>query len=191
MIEYEEAAWEVHQVLTQLGLPYAIIGGIAVQEWGDPRFTKDIDLTILAPLEDLEGTVQTILSHFATRIDDPLDLALRSRMLLVRARNGYPIDMSFGIPGYEEEVMRRAVNYKLSSEKEVRLCSAEDLIIHKAVAGRPQDIRDIEGVIFRQQHELDDKYIRHWLSIFSDILETSELLERFERPWRKLQEIRQ
>lgn len=186
MIEHEEAAWEVHQVLTNLGFPYAIIGGMAVQEWGDPRFTKDIDLTILAPLEDLEGTIETILSHFTSRVDDPLDLAIRSRMIVVQATNGYPIDMSLGVPGYEEEVMRRSVSYKLASGKEVRLCSAEDLIIHKAVAGRPQDIRDIEGVIFRQRRELDHKYIHHWLTIFSDILETSEVLERFERPYRKL-----
>lgn len=186
MIEHEEAAWEVHQVLTELGLPYAIIGGIAVQEWGEPRFTKDIDLTVLAPLEDLEDTVEAILNRFNSRVSDPLDLALHSRMIVVQATNGYPVDISLGVPGYEEEVMSRAVNYKLSSGKEVRLCSAEDLIIHKAVAGRPQDIRDIEGVIIRQQHKLDAQYIHHWLTIFSDILETAEILERFERPYRKL-----
>ena len=46
MIPYEEAAWEVHQVLEDLGIPYAIIGGIAVQYWGEARFTQDTTLIV-------------------------------------------------------------------------------------------------------------------------------------------------
>jgi hypothetical protein len=33
---------------------------------------------------------------------------------------------------------------KTRPEKSIRICSAEDLIIHKAVAGRPQDVADIQ-----------------------------------------------
>lgn len=32
-----EAAWEVHEVLTTLGVPYAVIGGIAVQVFDRAR----------------------------------------------------------------------------------------------------------------------------------------------------------
>jgi len=76
-----------------------------------------------------------------------VNFARRHRVLLVRASNGVPLDISLGLPGYEEEVMTRAVNWELEPAKVVRLCSAEDLIIHKAVAGRPQDVRDVEGVV--------------------------------------------
>jgi hypothetical protein len=41
-----EAAWEIGQFLTRRGVTYAIIGGIAVQKWGEPRFTHDIDLLV-------------------------------------------------------------------------------------------------------------------------------------------------
>ena len=88
-----------------------------------------------------------------------------------------------GLPGYEEEVMRRAVDYELEPAKRVRLCSAEDLIIHKAVAGRAQDVRDIEGVIYRQRNALDTKYIRRWLHDFAEVLGNPEVEQRFERPW--------
>jgi hypothetical protein len=30
---------------------YAIIGGLAFQWWGEPRVTKDVDLTVVAPLD--------------------------------------------------------------------------------------------------------------------------------------------
>ncbi len=39
-----EAAWEIHQFLTARGIAYAIIGGTALPRWGEPRFTKDVDL---------------------------------------------------------------------------------------------------------------------------------------------------
>ena len=56
----------------------------------------------------------------------------------------------------------------------------------KAVAGRPQDLVDIEGVVYRQGDAQDVKYIQRWLREFSAVLESSELLERFEAPWRNL-----
>jgi predicted nucleotidyltransferase len=68
----------------------------------------------------------------------------------------------------------------------IRLCSAEDLIIHKAIAGRPQDIRDIEGIVYRQQTALDVAYIRQWLEAFEEILANPEINQRFEMPWRKI-----
>ncbi len=48
MIPIYEAAWQVHRFLTLNKIPYAIIGGFAVQHWGVPRVTVDVDLTIPA-----------------------------------------------------------------------------------------------------------------------------------------------
>jgi len=42
--------------------------------------------------------------------------------------------------------MQRAKPFKLAPRKIVRVCSSEDLIIHKVVAGRPKDLLRI----FRQ-----------------------------------------
>mgnify|MGYP000872919001 CR=1 FL=1 len=183
----DPVVWEIHHVLTQLKLPYAIIGGTAVQYWGEPRFTKDVDLTLLAPLESFPETVELLLTRFQPRIEDALRFALRHRVLLVKTSNGYPVDISFGLPGYEEQVINRAINHELAPGKSVRLCSAEDLIIHKAIAGRVQDILDIEGVIARQGHRLDTTYIRMWLGAFAELLESSEVSQRFEQAWRKYQ----
>ncbi len=183
----DPVVWEIHQVLTQLKLPYAIIGGIAVQYWGEPRFTKDVDLTVLAPLESFPKTVELLLMQLSPRIDDAFEFALRHRVLLVQTSSGYPVDISFGLPGYEEEVIRRAIDHKLSPRKSVKLCSAEDLIIHKAIAGRVQDILDIQGVIARQGERLDTAYVRQWVSTFAELLENSEFSQRFEEAWRKYQ----
>ena len=186
MNQREAAAWEMHLFLTNLNVPYAIIGGLAVQHWGEPRFTQDVDLTVAAPLEDLTGFIQTIIEKFSPRLDEALAFARRNRVILIWAGNGCPVDISLALPGYEDEVMRRTVLYELEPGRQVRLCSAEDLIIHKAVAGRPQDVRDIEGIVYRQGLSLEANYIRQWLQDFSEILESHEPLERFEKLWQKI-----
>ena len=63
------------------------------------------------------------------------------------------------------------------------------MIIHKAVAGRPQDLRDIEGIIIRQAQKLDLAYIRRWLAMFAGWLESDDVIQRFEQPWRKFQSL--
>lgn len=62
----EGAAWEAHEFFTKLGIPYAIIGGLAVQYWGEPRFTQDIDLTVSAPLDNLDNFVLRILDRWGS-----------------------------------------------------------------------------------------------------------------------------
>jgi hypothetical protein len=100
-------------------------------------------------------------------------------MVLIRASNGCQVDISLSVPGYEDEVIWRAVEYELAPGQHIRLCSAEDLIIHKAVAGRPVDLQD-------QGEALDAAYIRRWLGEFAAVLEEPDIVEWFERPWRKL-----
>ncbi|MDP3767447.1 MAG: hypothetical protein Q8S13_05490 [Dehalococcoidia bacterium] len=41
-------AWTVHRFLTDRSIPYVIIGGLAVQRWGNPRFTRDVDGALAA-----------------------------------------------------------------------------------------------------------------------------------------------
>jgi len=181
-----EAAWELHQFLTDRGIPYAIIGGLAVQYWGQPRLTIDADLTVAAPPEDTAAFVRMIVGQFGSRVADPVGFARRTHMILIRASNGCDVDISLSLPGYEDEVMRRTVDWQLEPGKQVRLCSVEDLIIHKAVGGRPQDLVDIEGIVYRQGGALDVEYIRLWLREFAAVLDNAMLAERFEVPWRKL-----
>lgn len=186
MNQQEAAAWEIHSFLQGLGASYAIIGGFAVQWWGEPRLTKDVDLTVVAPLDDPGQFILKITDAFVPRIEDAVAFARRNRVILVQASNGCPIDISLGLPGYEEEVMQRIVKVELEPGKVIRLCSPEDLVIHKAIAGRPQDVRDIEGIVYRQRNRLDVSTIRRWLHVFAGLLDNPEVVERFERPWLRI-----
>lgn len=179
------AAVEFHEFLTARAIPYAIIGGIAVQFWGEPRGTRDLDLTIAAPTERVDEILEALLAHFAARTPDAAGFAHQNRVLLLAASNGAPVDVSLGLPGYEDEVMARTLRVSLDADHQVCVCSPEDLIIHKAVAGRPIDLKDLIVVVAGQAARLDTAYIRRWLTFFSDALAMPDPLAHFEAAWRK------
>ncbi len=183
-----EAAWEVHQFLTGLNLPYAIIGGLAVQHWGEPRVTANVDVSVAVPADATDEFLAKAIVHFHPRTQDAQDFARENRVLLVSASNGCPVDICLAIAGYEDEMMRRSVSRELQPGRAVRICTPEDLVIHKLVAGRPRDLEDAETVIMRQRDRLDADYIRRWLADFANALDQPDLLERFESIWRSAQQ---
>jgi hypothetical protein len=161
-----------------------VIGGLAVQIWGEARLTIDADLTISSSVDYATAPmVELITRHFRSRITDPFEFACKTRMILITASNGVDVDISLGLPGYEDDLITHSVIYELEPGKSIRLCSAEDLIIHKAIAGRQQDVRDIQGIIYRQGEKLDLLYIRSWLAQFSELLEEPAVQGRFEKAW--------
>lgn len=183
-----EAAWKLGQFFNDHNLRHVTIGGLAVQIWGEARLTNDADLTVDSSLEaGTEPIVRLITSKFESRVDDPVQFARQSRMILIRTAAGVDVDISLALPGYEDELFARAKAVEISPGKEVRICSPEDLIIHKAIAGRPQDEMDISSVVFRQREGLDVDYIRGWLRQFSNLLENPAIIDRFEKAWEELQ----
>jgi hypothetical protein len=42
-----DAAREVQVLCEQRGWRFCFIGGVAVQRWGEPRLTQDVDLTLV------------------------------------------------------------------------------------------------------------------------------------------------
>jgi predicted nucleotidyltransferase len=175
-----DAAFEIAAFLKKQKAPYAIIGGLAVQFHGEPRFTHDVDLMVLVPPKALAEFLDRTIAAFRPRIKDAKAFALKNRVLLVSSQAGVPIDISFGIPGYEEEVLRRSVRYAPRKGRTLRLIGAEDLIIHKCVAGRGRDLEDVEGILIHYRLKLDLTYIRKWLGEFALLIDEYDVLAYFE-----------
>jgi hypothetical protein len=163
----------------------AIIGGIAASIRGNPRLTRDIDAVILADDLGWERALESAKRHgLAPRIDDPLGFAARSRMLLLRhVATAIQVDISLGALPFEREAVERSSVVKVGSLR-LPLVTAEDLVIMKAVARRPQDIGDIEAVLDRHPN-LDLSRIRHHLREFSSVLEMPEIYDDFEKLLRR------
>ena len=151
-----EAAREVKHALDDLNLKSVLIGGVAVFRWGQPRITRDADFTVLCPFGDERVTVDAILARLPARIPNAREFGITNRVLLVKASsNGRPVDIALGALPFEERVYERGSAFEFGPEIVLRTCSAEDLIVLKAFAGRDIDLMDVKGIIRRQRGLLD------------------------------------
>ncbi len=184
-----QAAAEIAEFLEECGVRYVILGGLAVQYWGEPRATHDVDITVMVPQGQLERFVQQVLQKFRPRLPDALSFALRHRVLLVETSSRVPVDISLGIPGYEEEVLHRSVRVHLPNVRSLQFISAEDLIIHKCVAGRARDQEDVERILIRQRLQVNLVYIRRWLQEFAPLVSTHAVRAVFEEALRRAKQV--
>jgi hypothetical protein len=172
-----EAAREVQEFLQESGDRFCFIGGIALQRWGQPRFTRDVDLTLLCPLGSESVVIDRLLERFPPRRWDAKEFALLNRVVVAQTKSGIPIDFSLGATGFEESCVGRATEFDFGGGLGLRTCSADDLVVLKAFAGRGQDWVDVEYVIVRQRKKLD------WDRIERDLralLELSGAVENLE-----------
>lgn len=172
------AGLDIQAACEARGFRFCVIGGVAVQRWGEPRLTRDVDVTVLTGFGNEARFVDELLGAYQPRIDDARDFALRNRVLLLRTAAGVPIDVSLGAMPFEERVVDRSSPFLLGGGLSMRTCSAEDLVVLKAFAGRDQDWPDIEGVIARQAQALDSALILRELGPLLELKEDMRPLER-------------
>lgn len=158
-----------------------IIGGVAASILGKPRFTHDVDALIVtddAQWPELVASAER--AGFEARIPDVLAFARRTRVLLLRHRlSGIDLDVSCGALPFERETVTRAKAIDVAGLP-LPLPRVEDLIILKAIAHRPRDLADIEG-LRESTPRLNLVRIRRIVSEFAALLEMPEIVEDMER----------
>lgn len=155
-----------------------IIGGIAASLLGRPRLTADIDAMVMLECSELDSFVYAALREgLVPRTPDAVEFARRYRVLLLyHPGSNINIDVSLGSLPFEREAVARSTLHNLGSIS-IRLPTPEDLIIQKAVAGRPKDMQDIEAIAISHP-ELDIQRIRYWVEQFAEVMEDPTLPER-------------
>lgn len=167
--------------LEAAGVPAMVVGGIAASILGRPRATRDIDALAVVPDDQWTELVGSAKAHgILPRIANPIEFAHRTRVLLLRhTESGIDIDIILsGLP-FEADAVSRATVHDLGGVR-VRLPQVEDLLIMKAVAHRPQDLRDIEGLL-DVFPAADVESVRRWIRDFAAAAELPDLPEEFER----------
>lgn len=77
-------------------------------------------------------------------------------------------------------MLTRASDWGVPGAGQIRTCSAEDLVVLKAFASRPQDWIDIEKTIIRQSDSLDLDLIRTELTPLVELKDDPGILSRLE-----------
>ena len=176
-----DAALELQRFFAEKEWRFCIIGGIAVMRWGEPRFTRDVDATLLSDFGSEGRFISEILARFSGRITDAADFAMRNRVLLFKSSNGVPIDVSLGGLPFEESCIEGATDFEFEPGCVLRTCSAEDLVVMKLFAGRERDWLDVQSVADRMGERLDWDYIEAQLAPLADLKEDPTPMAQLER----------
>ncbi len=183
MTDLIREALDLQKKLDEDGWPNYFVGGLAVQIWGQPRLTTDLDLTLFTGLIEEDAQVSRLLELFRSRFttsEEAADFSRRSRMLLLSTDSGTDIDMMLnGIAELNEDYQRSSIQ-AFTPDISLRVCSAETLICMKTIAGRGQDMVDIENTVIKQS-DLDWAYIDDYLAAALEHQDISHSIEALRR----------
>ena len=176
-----DAALAAQAACEEIDLEFCVIGGVALQRWGEPRFTADADLSVLVEPGREDVVTNQLLERLEARIENPLDFARRTRVVLLNSTDGVGIDIVLaGLP-FEARVIDRSSLWEIGDEAMLRTCSGEDLLVMKAFAARDKDWADVTSVLERQGSRLDLNIVREELQPLVAAKEEPEILEQLER----------
>ena len=153
----------------------AFTGGVAVGVWARPRQTHDVDVCGVLPLDEVDRLLA---------LRDGLRSGAEALPDMVRFRVGdWDVDLFVCKDAYDRICLQRAIATRVDGV-EVRVVSAEDLLIHKMIKLRSdrrrllQDLADIRSVVEAQAATLDWSHVRAWLpKEDADLLESVATLD--------------
>ncbi len=156
----------ISQSLKQRQIPYMVIGGQAVLIYGEPRLTRDIDITLGVGPDRLDDLLTLAKSEsLRVLVEGPHEFVQRTMVLpLQDPESGIRVDLIFSNSLYERQALERVRSVEVGNAA-VQFAAVEDVIVHKIVAGRPRDLEDVRGILERNP-EFDRKYVRRWLAEF-------------------------
>jgi hypothetical protein len=173
-----KAAAELQRFCDSHRWRFCLIGGMALQRWGEPRETVDVDLTLFAGFENEDQYIDSLLGRFKPRIAEAAAFARERRVLLLTSAEGVGLDIALGALPFEALMIERSSLFKFPPATELRTCSAEDLIVLKAFASRNQDWVDVEKIIVRQTGKLDWDHIYEQLRPLAELKEAPQIVDQ-------------
>lgn len=180
MTRLEVALVEAVALLDDLRLRYMLIGGLAVAQWGEPRATLDVDLTVWVEPDDFETTVGRLAARLALRTNEPLEFARRTRVLPALASNGIPVDLLFAAWPLEQQAIDRAEDRRVAGVK-VRVAGLDDLLLLKLISDRPRDLADAAALLRRHRNKANLDWLEGELSALAEAIAEPEKVARFRR----------
>lgn len=109
-----------------------------------------------------EPFISALLDRFEARIEDAAAFARANRVLLVRASSGVGLDIALGALPFEESVVVRSTPFTYPPSTVLRTCSAEDLVVLKAFAGRTTGRTSRASSCGRPARWLGSTFARSW-----------------------------
>lgn len=180
MDRIQDALCALSRALKAQAIPHMVLGGLANMIWGTARMTVDIDVSVLLSEEDVPRLLEDLAkAGFIALPADPVTFMRQTKVLPLRSPDGPRVDLILAFLPLEQTAIDRAVPVRFGVD-DIPFCTAEDLIILKAVSTRNKDREDINGVIARMGGELDRAYLLPILKDLAALLERPDIGELWQ-----------
>jgi hypothetical protein len=152
----EAALRKISTELTQAGVPFALVGGLAVSVRTEPRFTRDADLVVaLATDAEAEALIHNLRAHDygieAVVEQEAVGRLATVRLTPSREPQAPVVDLLFASSGIEAEVVADAEPTDLLPQLRMGVARTGHLIALKVLSRddvrRPQDIADLRALL--------------------------------------------
>jgi hypothetical protein len=154
-------------VLNELGLRYAVMGGLAVRAYSIPRSTWDVDLTIGIDRDDLsqffeavEARGYSVPEAYARGWVDQVAGMPLVKFKTYCASGTVDVDVFIAENDFQKSLLARSTTMP-TDVGPVSIVTAEDLVLLKLIANRPRDLIDVADLLFIQG-DFDEEYLKHW-----------------------------
>lgn len=149
------------KVLDEALVRWVLIGALAANRYrGTPRTTGDVDL-LLADTGDSLASLEARLGEAGwkpVRADPEGELVRLTHDTLGTA------DLLIAGTDYQLLAIERSIPEMLDGQ-EVHVLAIEDVILHKLIASRFQDLADVEAIL-AMDPDLDQEYLREWIDLW-------------------------
>ena len=155
MLEVERTALAFARACDGAGVRYALMGGVAVSAWGQPRATADVDVLVSLRIEQVPRFAVALRSEGLVVDERDFEDAFRddSHVTIFDDKSPFHVDCKIA-RGEESAEVDRAVEVAYEGER-LRLVAPEETIAFKLKFGSPQDVQDARSILVRQEGRLD------------------------------------
>ncbi|MBI2921723.1 MAG: nucleotidyl transferase AbiEii/AbiGii toxin family protein [Planctomycetes bacterium] len=145
-------------------VPFLLIGGMAVSTWIEERLTRDVDIIAMVRRGDASRLKSALIAS-GTRVTAlEMRLLFERRFLLLKTA-GPRLDVKVATGAHDRAAFEHAGRVDIQGHP-VAVASAEDLVLYKLMAWRPQDRADVHRLL-REIRDLRRSYVESWLDRLS------------------------
>lgn len=159
----------VIKALEATGIPYMITGSQASAYYGEPRFTRDIDIVADIKPEQAKDLVTYFPASefYCDQGTIEEEIRRRGQFNIIHTASGLKIDIILTkITSFSQKEFARRKRSKVFPDQDGYFASPEDVIIKKMEfykeGGSEKHLRDITGILKISGESVDRGYITDW-----------------------------
>lgn len=148
---------ELLVLLNENQVKYLVVGGYAVNQYGYPRYTHDIDLWVWMNKVNAQNILRSLSQFGFSEIGIVKEDFLKPDNIL---QLGYPphrVDIMTSSDGLKFEDAYMSVNNVEIDGIPIPFISLKNLILNKKTTGRSQDLADADNLIKINRSNLEDE----------------------------------